>query len=93
LKKADFKALFPLPANQTARISVQREFLGCDLPALEVLGLGFFGVPLLLLLGTKEADHPLTNHVVGFRTTLGSLAKSEFLLEGGNLTLGLQQGS
>ena len=52
-------------------------------PAQEVpgLGLGFFGVPLLLLLGTEEADDPLTNHVVAFRTTLGSLAKSEVLLK------------
>jgi hypothetical protein len=52
LQQADLKA-FLSPANQTARISVQREFLGCDLPAQEVLGPGFFGVPLLLLLGTK----------------------------------------
>ena len=43
--------------------SVPGESLGCDLLAQEVLGFGFFGVPLLQLLRTKEADHSLTNRV------------------------------
>jgi hypothetical protein len=43
--------------------SVQGESLGCDLLAQEVLGFGFFVVPLLQLLGSKEADDSLTNRV------------------------------
>src|ERR1043166_6821194 len=52
-----------LSATQVLATSVQGESLGCDLLAQEVLGFGFFVVPLLQLVGTKEADDPLTNRV------------------------------
>ena len=39
------------------------ESLGCDPLTQEVLGFGFFVVPLLQLLGSEEADDALTNRV------------------------------
>src|ERR1700745_1551592 len=45
------------------KFQYQDESLGCDLLPQEVLGFGFFVFPLLQLLGTKEADDPLSTRV------------------------------
>src|ERR1700740_2524676 len=55
--------LCSIVGHPSVATSVQGESLGCDLLAQEVLGFGFFVVPLLQLLGTKEADDSLTNRV------------------------------
>jgi len=56
-------AVFDFVGHPSVATSVQSESLGCDLLAQEVLGFGFFVVPLLQLLGTKEVDDPLTNRI------------------------------
>ena len=46
-----------------SNFSTSESFLGGDPLAQEILGFFFFGVPLLQLFGTKEADDALTNRV------------------------------
>jgi hypothetical protein len=67
-----------LSATQVQQLQYKVNPLSCDLLAQEVLGFGFFGVPLLQLLGRKEADDPLTNRVTICNNLADDCPKCEF---------------